>query len=323
MPHLPDAHPSSLSNTDQTSAPGESDDGQSLGKFSYKRFGREFTSAPDEAILNYPDCSIRPDEERILKGLPPERGPFATTKPRCNKEKLLIPDKNNSTFDPAAFLASAGLGRRIVKLEPRETFFSQGDPTDSVFYLQSGRAKLTVVSQFGKEATITLLSSGDFVGEESLAAVVGLRLATATAVNTCTALKIARDEMIRVMHDEPAFADMFLKFLLTRSMRTQADLVDQLFNSSEKRLARILLIMAEFGKPGEQETFIPPITQETLADMIGTTRSRVSFFMNRFRKLGFISYDGRIQVHKSLLNVVLLDQLPGHNSQKPDLSDLP
>jgi CRP-like cAMP-binding protein len=210
-----------------------------------------------------------------------------------------------------------------VKLEPRETFFSQGDPTDSVFYLQSGRAKLTVVSQFGKEATITLLSSGDFVGEESLAAVVGLRLATATAVNTCTALKIARDEMIRVMHDEPAFADMFLKFLLTRSMRTQADLVDQLFNSSEKRLARILLIMAEFGKPGEQETFIPPITQETLADMIGTTRSRVSFFMNRFRKLGFISYDGRIQVHKSLLNVVLLDQLPGHNSQKPDLSDLP
>ena len=156
-----------------------------------------------------------------------------------------------------------------------------------------------------------------------MAAVVGLRLATATAVNTCTALKIARDEMIRVMHDEPAFADMFLKFLLTRSMRTQADLVDQLFNSSEKRLARILLIMAEFGKPGEQETFIPPITQETLADMIGTTRSRVSFFMNRFRKLGFISYDGRIQVHKSLLNVVLLDQLPGHNSQKPDLSDLP
>ena len=226
-------------------------------------------------------------------------------------------------FDTAAFLANAGLHRRIIQLAPKATFFSQGDPADSVFYLQKGRARVTVVSPSGKEATITLLSSGDFVGEESLAAVVGLRLATATAVNTCTALKIARDEMIRVMHDEPAFADMFLKFLLTRSMRTQADLVDQLFNSSEKRLARILLIMAEFGKPGEQETFIPPITQETLADMIGTTRSRVSFFMNRFRKLGFISYDGRIQVHKSLLNVVLLDQLPGHNSQKPDLSDLP
>ena len=144
-------------------------------------------------------------------------------------------------------------------------------------------------------------------------------MATATAVNSCTALKIGRDEMIRVMHDEPAFADVFFKFLLARSMRTQADLADQLFNSSEKRLARILLLMAEFGKPGEPETFIPPITQETLADMIGTTRSRVSFFMNRFRKLGFISYNGRIQVHKSLLNVVLLDQLPDHNAQNPTL----
>jgi CRP-like cAMP-binding protein len=131
------------------------------------------------------------------------------------------------------------------------------------------------------------------------------------------ALKIGRDEMTRVMHDEPAFAEIFLKFLLMRSMRTQADLVDQLFNSSEKRLARILLLMAEFGKPGEPETFIPPVTQEALAEMIGTTRSRVSFFMNRFRKLGFIDYDGRIQVRKSLLNVVLLDQLPEHNSEKP------
>jgi CRP/FNR family cyclic AMP-dependent transcriptional regulator len=175
-------------------------------------------------------------------------------------------------------------------------------------------AKLTVVSHEGKEATITFLSAGDFVGEESLAAVPGLRLSTATAVDACTALKIEREEMIRVMHDEPAFADIFLKFLLARSMRTQADLVDQLFNSSEKRLARILLLMAEFGKPGERETYIPPISQATLAEMIGTTRSRVSFFMNRFRKLGFIDYNGRIQVHKSLLNVVLLDQLPEHNS---------
>jgi CRP-like cAMP-binding protein len=144
-----------------------------------------------------------------------------------------------------------------------------------------------------------------------------LRLATATAINTSTALRISRAEMIREMHDEPAFADFFLKFLLARSMRSQADLVDQLFNSSEKRLARILLLMAEFGKPGEPEIFIPPISQETLAEMIGTTRSRVSFFMNRFRKLGFISYNGRIQVHKSLLNVVLLDQLPEQNSEKP------
>jgi CRP-like cAMP-binding protein len=176
------------------------------------------------------------------------------------------------------------------------------------------------MSHAGKEATITLLGAGDFVGEESLAAIEGLRLATATAVNACTALRIARAEMVRVMHDEPVFADFFLKFLLARSMPTQADLVDQLFNSSEKRLARILLLMAEYGKPGEPERFIPPITQETLAEMIGTTRSRVSFFMNRFRKLGFIDYNGRIQVHKSLLNVVLLDQLPEQNSEKPEIA---
>ena len=144
-------------------------------------------------------------------------------------------------------------------------------------------------------------------------------MATATAVTACTALQIGRDEMIRVMHDEPSFANLFLKFLLSRSMRTQADLVDQLFNSSEKRLARILLLMAEFGKPGEPEIFIPAVTQETLADMIGTTRSRVSFFMNRFRKLGFISYNGRIQVHKALLNVILLDRMPDDNSQKPPI----
>ena len=217
-------------------------------------------------------------------------------------------DQNNVTFDPISYLARAGVGRRITDLVPGETFFTQGDPADSVYYLQSGRAKLTVVSHQGKEATITLLSGGDFVGEESLAAVPGLRLATATALNTCVALRIAREEMIQVMHQELTFSDLFMKFLLARSMRTQADLVDQLFNSSEKRLARILLLMAEFGKPGEREPFIPPITQETLAEMIGTTRSRVSFFMNRFRKLGFISYNGRIQVHKSLLNVVLLDQ---------------
>jgi CRP-like cAMP-binding protein len=226
-------------------------------------------------------------------------------------------DQNNVTFDPISYLARAGVGRRITDLVPGETFFTQGDPADSVYYLQSGRAKLTVVSHQGKEATITLLSGGDFVGEESLAAVPGLRLATATALNTCVALRIAREEMIQVMHQEHTFSDLFMKFLLARSMRTQADLVDQLFNSSEKRLARILLLMAEFGKPGEREPFIPPITQETLAEMIGTTRSRVSFFMNRFRKLGFISYNGRIQVHKSLLNVVLLDQLPEHNAQKP------
>jgi CRP-like cAMP-binding protein len=224
-------------------------------------------------------------------------------------------------FDTAAFLANAGLGRRIMQLAPKQAFFSQGDPADSVFYLQSGRAKVTVVSSKGKEATITLLSSGDFVGEGALAAVPGLRLSTATATTPCTALRISREEMIHVMHVEHSFSDLFLKFLLQRSMRVQADLVDQLFNASEKRLARILLLMAEFGKPGEPEQYIPKISQETLAEMIGTTRSRVSFFMNRFRKLGFIEYNGRIKVHKSLLNAVLFDQLDERDPERPsDLS---
>jgi CRP/FNR family transcriptional regulator, cyclic AMP receptor protein len=231
----------------------------------------------------------------------------------------LLSNIDTIKFDSAAFLANAGLGRKVVQLEPKENFFSQGDPADSVFYLQKGRAKVSVVSEKGKEATITFLSPGDFVGEESIASIPGLRLATASAVNSCIALMITREEMARVMHDEPTFADLFVKFLLARSMRIQADLVDQLFNSSEKRLARILLLMAEFGKPGERDTFIPPVSQETLAEMIGTTRSRVSFFMNRFRKLGFINYNGRIQVNKSLLNVVLLDQFPEQNTEKPRL----
>src|SRR5208283_2916353 len=227
-------------------------------------------------------------------------------------------------FDAAAFLMSAGLGRRIVQLEPREAFFSQGDPADSVFYLQNGRARITVVSRAGKEATIALLSDGDFVGEGALAAVPGLRLSSASAITACTALKIRREEMIRVMHEEHSFSDLFLKVLLERSMRIQADLVDQLFNSSEKRLARILLLMAEFGKPGDPEQYIPKISQETLAEMIGTTRSRVSFFMNRFRKLGFIEYNGRIKVHKSLLNAVLLDRFSEiHPEKLPSSATVP
>jgi CRP/FNR family cyclic AMP-dependent transcriptional regulator len=225
-----------------------------------------------------------------------------------------------ATFDAATFLANAGLGRKIVQLKPKSAFFSQGNAADAVFYLQKGRAKLTVVSKAGKEATITLLSAGDFIGEEAIAAVAGLHMATATAITACTALKIEREEMISVMHKEHSFSDLFVAFLLARSMRTQADLVDQLFNSSEKRLARILLLMAEFGKPGEPEMLIPEITQETLADMIGTTRSRVSFFMNRFRKLGFIEYNGRIRVHKSLLNIVLHDQMPNDNAVSPAIN---
>jgi CRP-like cAMP-binding protein len=212
-------------------------------------------------------------------------------------------------FDPAAFLSNAGLGRRIVRLKSRHSFFSQGNPADCVYYLQSGRAKLTVVSKNGKEATITLLTAGEFIGEESIAGVVGLRMATATAITACTALKIERAEMIRVLHEEHAFSDLFLKFLIARSMRTQADLVDQLFNSSEKRLARVLLLMAHFGKEGVSEMMVPRLSQETLAEMVGTTRSRVSFFMNRFRKLGFINYDvgDNLHVHSSLLSVVLND----------------
>ena len=219
-------------------------------------------------------------------------------------------EPSQARFDPADFLAQSGLGRKIVRLKAKEKFFAQGDAADCVFYLQSGRAKLTVISRDGKEATILLLTAGDFVGEESMAGTPGRRMATATAITACSALKIDRAEMIRAMHEEHAFSDLFLKFLLARSMRTQADLVDQLFNSSEKRLARILLLMAEFGEPGEpgeSEILIPKVSQETLAEMIGTTRSRVSFFMNRFRKLGFVEYNGGIRVHRSLLNIVLHD----------------
>jgi CRP-like cAMP-binding protein len=211
------------------------------------------------------------------------------------------------TFDLATFLEGAGVGRRVVHLQPKQVFFSQGSSADSIFYLRTGSAKLTVVSPDGKEGTVALLHAGEFIGEESLASVGGVHLATASAIAVCTALQIAREEMIRVMHEEHSLSEMYMKFLLARSMRTHADLVDQLFNSSEKRLARILLLFAEFGEPGKPEPLIPPITQETLAEMVGTTRSRVSFFMNRFRQLGLIEYDGRIRVHKSLLNVILHD----------------
>jgi len=227
------------------------------------------------------------------------------------------------TFDLAAFLATAGVGRRIIQLKPKQAFFSQGSSADSIFYLQTGRAKLTVVSQDGKEATIALLAAREFIGEESLASVGGLHMATATAVTACTALKIKREQMIRLMHEEHAFSEMYLKFLLARSMRAQADLVAQLFDSSERRLARILLLLAEFGEPGSPEPLIPPITQEALAEMVGTTRARVSFFMNRFRKLGLIEYNGRIRVHRALLNVVLHDQFTERNPERPPGSATP
>jgi CRP/FNR family transcriptional regulator, cyclic AMP receptor protein len=224
-------------------------------------------------------------------------------------------------FNCANYLATPGVGRRLIRYKPKTAIFVQGGLADFVFYLHSGRAKLTVVSKRGKEATVTLLASGDFLGEESLAGMKQSRTATACTIATCVAMKIDKLEMLRVLHEEPAFADFFLKFILDKGMRTQADLIDQLFNSSERRLARILLLMADYGKPGEPETLIPPITQETLAEMIGTTRSRVSFFMNRFRTLGYIEYKGRIRVHKSLLNAVLKESLPQENTARPTLSD--
>ena len=210
-------------------------------------------------------------------------------------------------FDLSASLARAGVKPEILRAMPKTVFFSQGDPADCLFYLQSGRAKLTVTSANGKEATLALLSDGDFIGEDAIAQAAGARLSTATAISRGIALKIRRTEMLHAMQQEQVISDLFLNFLLTRSMRVQADLVDQLFNSCEKRLARVLLLMANFDTSEEEQRPIPKVSQETLAEMIGTTRSRVSFFMNRFRRQGLITYDSGIQVHKSLLNIVLND----------------
>jgi CRP/FNR family cyclic AMP-dependent transcriptional regulator len=234
-----------------------------------------------------------------------------------------MPSGKKTEPDPANYLATAGIGRKLIHYQAKESFFTQGSDADAVFYILTGRARLAIVSKRGKEATVTLLTVGDFVGQESLAGADESHKATASAITACTALKIERLEMIRAIREEHGFADVFIKFMIARGIRTQADLIDQLFNSSERRLARTLLIMADYGKPGEPETLIPAITQETLAEMIGTTRSRVSFFMNRFRKLGYIEYNGRIRINTSLLNVVLRDQLPEENSSRPLLLDPP
>jgi len=210
-------------------------------------------------------------------------------------------------FQPAEFLAKTGLGRTIVNLRKNQTVFSQGDSANAVFYVQKGRIKLTVISKRGKEATIALLGGGSFLGEECIAAIQPQRMTTATAIVPTILLRIERKEMARVLHEEKLFSELFVAYLLGRNIRIQEDLVDQLFNSSEKRLARALLLLAQFGKDGAPETVIPKISQEVLAEMIGTTRSRVSFFMNRFRKLGFIEYNGTLSVHSSLLNVILHD----------------
>jgi CRP/FNR family cyclic AMP-dependent transcriptional regulator len=215
--------------------------------------------------------------------------------------------RQNRVFQPAAFLAKTGLGRTIVDLTANQTIFSQGDAANAVFYIQKGKVKLTVISKRGKEATIALLGAGNFLGEECIATIQPQRMSTAVVITPTTVLRIERKEMMRVLHEEQLFSEVFVSYLLARNARIQEDLVDHLFNSSEKRLARALLLLAQFGKEGAPETVIPKISQETLAEMIGTTRSRVSFFMNRFRKLGFIEYNGKLSVHSSLLNVILHD----------------
>ena len=215
--------------------------------------------------------------------------------------------KKKREFDLKAFLATIGEGRKFVLVPKKQTIFAQGDPSDAVFYIQNGKVKLTVVSNDGKEATIGILSESDFFGEGCLAG-QSRRMASATALTDAAVLRIEKSAMMRVLHREHTLSDMFVAYLLARNIRYEEDLVDQLFNSSEKRLARILLLLAHFGKEGTPETVVPKIGQETLAEMVGTTRSRVSFFMNRFRKLGFIDYNSEgLQVHSSLLNVVLHD----------------
>jgi len=216
--------------------------------------------------------------------------------------------KKKRDFDPRSFLATIGVGRKVVLFPKKETIFAQGDAADSVFYIQEGKVRLTVVSKTGKEATLGILGEGEFFGEGGLAG-QPLRMGSATALTDCELLRIDKKAMMEALHREHEFSDMFVAYLLARNIRYEEDLVDQLFNSSEKRLARILLLLAHFGKEGAPETVIPKISQETLADMIGTTRSRVSFFMNRFRTLGFVDYNGGsgLQVHSSLLNIVLHD----------------
>jgi CRP/FNR family cyclic AMP-dependent transcriptional regulator len=215
--------------------------------------------------------------------------------------------RRRPSFDPKSFLAKVGDGRTIGKHRKDQIVFTQGDPADAVFYIQKGKVKVTVVSEQGKEAVVAMLGAGDFLGEGCLAGQLR-RISTVTTMADCVIMRLEKDAIIRAIHDEPAFSEMFIAHLLARTIRVEEDLIDQLFNSSEKRLARMLLLLANFGKEGKPEPVIAKISQETLAEMIGTTRSRVSYFMNRFRKLGFIEYNGSMKVHSSLLNVILHDQ---------------
>ena len=215
--------------------------------------------------------------------------------------------KPRPSFNPKSFLAKIGEGRSIGKYRKEQIVFSQGDPADAVFYIQKGKVKITVVSEQGKEAVVAILGANEFFGEGCLAGQVQ-RIASVATLTDSVIARLEKAAIVRVIHQEPAFSEMFIAHLVGRGIRVEADLVDQLFNSSEKRLARLLLLLANFGKEGKPEPIIAKISQETLAEMIGTTRSRVSFFMNKFRKLGFIHYNGHIEVHSSLLNVVLHDE---------------
>jgi CRP/FNR family cyclic AMP-dependent transcriptional regulator len=223
----------------------------------------------------------------------------------------------NDSFDPQQFLAKVGTGKTISKYRKDQTVYSQGEAADAVFYIQKGRVKVVVLSDQGKEAVVGILESGQFFGEGCLNG-HELRIATTTAMEECLITAIAKPAMIAVLHDEPKFSELFVAYLLTRNSRIEEDLIDQLFNSSEKRLARLLLLLANFGKEGNPMPIGPNISQETLAEMIGTTRSRVSFFMNKFRKLGLISYNGKIEVHRSLLNAVLHEKPGLERDEKTD-----
>jgi CRP-like cAMP-binding protein len=216
------------------------------------------------------------------------------------------PERKRKPFDVEAFLKKANGGKTSAEYRTGDHVFDQGDPADAIFYIQQGRVKLTVLSKQGKEAVVAILNTNEFFGEGCLAG-QAIRMATAMALSECSIMKLGRAVVLKLIHEEPSFAERFVGHLLSRNIKIEADLVDQLFNSSEKRLARVLLLLANFGKEGKPELVIPKISQETLAAIVGTTRPRISFFMNRFRKLGFVSYNGGLKIHSSLLNVVLHD----------------
>lgn len=249
-----------------------------------KRKGGRRVHRSDEASLPTALSAIAPDDS-----------------PRSDRRPRSVP------FEAASLLTRTELGGVVVSRAKGATVFSQGDSADAVFYIQQGKVKVGVVSKQGKEAIVAVLSAGEFVGEDCISTTHPIRLVTAKALTDCELLRIGKKEMVRALGHDHAFSDAFVTFLLARNARVQEDLIDQLFNSSEKRLARVLLLLAQFGKEGKPETVVPKLSQESLAEMVGTTRSRVSFFMNRFRKLGFIDYNGEIKVHSSLLNVILHD----------------